>query len=102
MLLRFRYDRTRADDGCRCDADFVGVRWGIWIVLIALEESALSVLIGLARQIKRFFFSDKTPQSFQFFLGHALRILHNYTLTGAQENKQRYGQAFLQRVIQLR
>lgn len=64
VLLRLRYDRSRADDGFRCDADFIGVRWGIWIVLIALEESALSALIGLARQIKRVFFSDKTPQSF--------------------------------------
>ena len=59
MLLRFRHDRTRAYDGFRCDADFIGVRRGIWIVLIASEKSALSVLIGLARQIKRVFFSDK-------------------------------------------
>ena len=71
MLLRFRYDRNRADDGFRCDADFFVVLRGIWIVLIASEESALSVLIGLARQIKRVFFSDKTQQSFQFFLGYA-------------------------------
>ena len=94
MLLRFRYDRTRADDGYCCDADFIVVRQGIWIVSIASEESALSVLIGLARQIKRVFFSDKTQQSFQFFLGYAQRILRNRTLTGAQENKQRYDQAF--------
>ena len=71
VLLRFRYDRTLADDGIRCDADFIGIRRGIWIVLIASEESALCVLIGLARQIKRVFFTDKTQQSFQFFLGYA-------------------------------
>ena len=71
VLLRFRYDLTRADDGFRCDANFIVVRRGIWIVLIASEESALSVFIGLARQIKRVIFSDKPQQSFQFFLGHA-------------------------------
>ena len=90
MLLRSRYDRTRADDAFRCDADFIVVRRGIWGVSIASEAFALSVLIGLARQIKRVFFSDKTPQRFQFFLGHAWRILRNRNLTGAQENKQRY------------
>ena len=55
----FVYDRTRADDAFRCDADFIVVRRGIWGVSIASEASALSVLIGLARQIKRVFFSDK-------------------------------------------
>ena len=101
MLLRFRYDRTQADDGFRCDADIIGVRRDIWIVSIASEESAFSVLIGFARQIKRVFFCDKTTQSLKFFLGHAWLILRNRTLTGAQENKQRYDQAFFRRVIQL-
>ena len=54
----------------------------------------------VCRQIKRVFFCDKTT-SLKFFLGHAWLILRNRTLTGAQENKQRYDQAFFRRVIQL-
>ena len=67
VLLRFRYDRTRADDGYRCDADFIVVRQGVWIVLIASEKSALSVLIGLARQIKLVSFSDKPSKASNSF-----------------------------------